>query len=220
MNLQDYIILPGEVYNGKDLLVAKQRTHKNFSWKQAHITLQEKNAFMLPPRVFFHFLRYINEEKVYNGKGNRVSDEEKLQILHQYTDEWLDAHFTELEGVLYLERSHLLKGNVLTPQISNRYVDLATNRIPPNGINLMELILHPTGTGLPAKDIQKGKDYFLSPRLDGVMRWLAEDQKKGIACRKHPDYNDPSVGVRVACLREEIVYAKNDPNALVEKAVA
>jgi len=201
MNLEDYIILPGEEYNGKDLLIAKQRTHRDLSWKQGHIILQRDNAFMLPPRVFFHFLRNLHGEKVYDGKGNRISDDEKKALQRQYTDEWLDAHFTEFQGAIYFERSHLLKDNVLTPQLRSKYDSIEEDRIHYNGINLMHLILHTTETGLPKKDIERGKDYFLSPRVDAVMRWLAGDERRGIACRKHPNYTDPSIGVREARYR-------------------
>ncbi len=203
MDLQAYILLPGEEYHGKDLLIGKQRILREVSWRQAHVLLQQDHAFMLPPRVFFHFLHYLHGERVYDGKGDRISDEERRGLVRQYTDEWLDAHFTESQGTLYFESSHLLIEGMLTPQIKRRYDSLETDRISHQGINLMQLILHPTETGLPTRDIQRGQDYFLSPRIDAVMRWVAEDEKKGIACRKHPDYTDSSVGVREARFRED-----------------
>ncbi len=204
MDLQSYVFLPGEEYSGRDLLVAKHGILQGISWKQAHFVLQKKDAFMLPPRVFFHFLHYLNKERTYDGKGNRISDEEKKQLMFQFTDEWLDGHFTEDSGIIYFERSHLLKGNGLIPQVRTIYDSLKSDRVSFTGINLTELILQPTETGLPGINISRGEDYFLSPRLDGVVRWSSWNKNKGIACRKHPNYIDPTVTVREARFRENI----------------
>ena len=201
MDLQNYILLPGEEYQGRDLLIAKHRNTLSLSWKQAHISLQQQNAFMLPPRVFFHFLHYLQAERVYDGKGDRVSVEEKQALQRGYTDEWLDGHFTEGQGRMYFERSHDIKQSVLVAQLRSIYDSLESDRLHYQGINLPELILSPTETGLPGRDIGRGKDYFLAPRLDGVVRWLSDGNQRGLVCRKHPDYVDPAVGVREARFR-------------------
>lgn len=226
MNKQDYILLPGDYYRGKDLLIAKKKSLEGLSWKEAHIQLQEGNAFMLTPRIFFNFLKYLYEGKVYDGTGNRLPEPERTHFIQtiaekgQQREEWLDMHFSTRGNNFYMDRVHVYENEVLSPRVRTEIEQTRRDFTPPNGVNLNSLILHPTESGLPEKEIPSGEDTFLHPRLDTVVSWRTTEKGRALLCSKNPEYPATIIEVRAVYFREERAYGIKYQEALGERAVA
>lgn len=96
--LDNYIAIPTNLSDVK-LLVSKKRKHFYCDWEDAHRELHEEEHCMPTIRQFVDFIRYLRSDRVYDGTGARVSQEETNSILDSIMKpkgscgEWLDAAF-------------------------------------------------------------------------------------------------------------------------------
>ncbi|MBI2672996.1 hypothetical protein HYX19_01940, partial [Candidatus Woesearchaeota archaeon] len=108
-NLEDYIFMPQH-----GLYVAKERSHFNENWYDAHKALHQERARMLTLREFADFLillRNGNDEfqKIYK---------DITEVRKPWRAEWLDADFKVVINTLHINYNHRIVNGNLQPQNS------------------------------------------------------------------------------------------------------
>lgn len=117
--LTSYLLLPGWTY-GKyeyaDTLVSLERDiYTDVNWQRFNEKLHKNHAFALSIRQGIDFLLLLrSDEKIYDGKGNRIPDSRKVALLNEIrtqngtveSEEQLDAYFDICGGALTLQTEH------------------------------------------------------------------------------------------------------------------
>ncbi len=183
------IIIPGR--NGfiyvpsLNLDVARERSHYNSNWTEAHQELSQEDSRMLTLPEFREFLKYTKENhpEVYEG----------IIAVRSPWREWIDAAFEQRDGGLYV-----LTGNKTKSEKLNG--GLIEDRTP--GISLESWIKNPTRQGLPRANVKDGNLYYWRPR-DGAVAWFdADSDRSSLGCDWDPTDSSAFLGVRAAKPRE------------------
>ena len=189
-NLDGYIYVPST-----GLYVAKERTHFNKNWSQAHQLLESENSFMLNMYEFVEFLKHLKENP--NQENNSIY-ESITAVRSPYRGEWIDAKFDSNGNVRY-EAKHKTqeKGILTTVEPLQKY--LAQNKTP--GISLDEWINNHTQQGLPKPKIKNGDLWYWAPINDYVAGFEADSDWAGLDCVWNPDSTNAGLGVRAAKIK-------------------
>jgi len=109
INRADYI----QIY--PSILIAKEKTHEEPSWRKIHNALAEEGLFMPPPYLFMtHFLQVREAAAgnmiLYDGEGTPIPQKEVNELYRERTidsldkaDTCLDAYFVRGVGALGLD---------------------------------------------------------------------------------------------------------------------
>lgn len=203
INLADYIFLPQH-----NLYVAKETSYHGNDWYQAHDALHNERARMLTIREFVDFLELLKSGNVMDGLEQRLPENEVIAIYDNITEkrdpqreEWLDAGFKDINGVLHINYYHSNVNGQLQPQNSepletcvmeDGYVDLfSANR-----------------QGLPTQKSRNEDFHYRHPRNECVAGFYVSSDSfwVGLGCY----YGDPEgsssvLGVRATREKKIIV---------------
>ncbi len=184
VNDASYIILPSHTHNTysyPDLLVAKARSHQNLEWNQAHQALHQQQASMLTIRQFVDFLAHLKARKVYDGTGSKVAKADIKQLLEDilaqrapWRAEWLDALFTEDNGIWKIKYGHQEKKGKL---VARYHEPLEACIREDCYVNLFSA----NKQGLPTRKVSKQEIYYWQPGNGTVARFLADSGRVCIA---------------------------------------
>ncbi len=182
----DYIFMPKH-----NLHVAKQRSHFDSNWNQAHQALHNEGLRMLTIREFVDFLSLLkNGNDEFKGIYNEITEVRKF-----WRAEWLDADFKVVNDLLHINYNHRIVNGSLQPQNSEPLEDCLMEgcKIDLESFNRQ---------GLP---IKKGNSFFYwFPMSDNnsVAGFFAGSGGTGLFCRGGPRDSGSELGVRRA--REKI----------------
>lgn len=165
-----------------NLYVAKERTHLNKNWFEAHKEIQANGERMLILPEFIEFLKYCkeNHQDIYK---------EVTKVRNPWRAEWLDADFKVKNKKLYIN-SEVLDKNTLMEDKQISLEDYLNN--------------NHTSQGLPSKKVKSGNLYYWYPRSDNnsVARFDAYSDGADLDCYGYPSYWSSNFGVRAAKQRE------------------
>ncbi len=199
VNLADYILVPQH-----SLYVAKQRSHFDTTWYQAHQALQKEGARMLTIREFVDILQLLQSGKVVDGLEKNLAKTEIDTMYDGITKkvdpwraEWLDADFKVVRDVLHINYGHKSVNGKLEPTRSEQleqcvmeegYVDLfSANR-----------------QGLPTKKTRNQDFYYWKPLDDNnsVAGFEAGSDRAILSCGRDPQDSVAVLGVRAARVKK------------------
>ena len=186
----------GMIYiHSAGVYVAKQRTHLNEDWFQAHKSLASGGLRMPTIPEFIAYLKYLKEDPT-NQEFQEIYNE-ITQVREPWRAEWLDADFKLVNGVLNINYNHTIQNGKLIPRNSEPLDGntLMENRTP--GISLEDWLKFPTSQGFPRKDIVKGDLYYWAPMSDNnsVARFDAVSDGAYLNCGRDPSGRDSDLGV-------------------------
>ena len=194
-----YIILPGhthDAYSYPDLLVAKVRSHQSKDWNQAHQALHQQQASMLTIRQFVDFLAHLKARKVYDGTGSKVAKADIKQLLEDilaqrapWRAEWLDALFTEDNGIWKIKYGHQEKKGKL---VARYHEPLEACIREDCYVNLFSA----NKQGLPTRKVSKQEIYYWQPGNGTVARFLADSGRVDLYCYGDRRSSVAALGVR------------------------
>ncbi len=182
----DFIYVPSI-----SLYVAKERTHFEKNWYDAHRELQSKGNRMLTIPEFIEFLKYTRENnpEVYN---------DITEVRSPWRAEWIDADFKIKNKKLYINSNHVLDSNGnLIPEDSKPLSRITLMK--DSRISLEDWIKkNHTKQGFPTKKTKSGDLYYWYPKDDNnsVARFYAYDVGSGFSCGRDPSGRSFSLGVR------------------------
>ena len=207
---QSYLILPSRKhgsYEYPDLLVAKERSHLDKTWDQAHQELAREGAFMLTMRQYVDVLNLLRSGTAYDGTGKKAPTADLDHMLDEittvrppYRAEWLDALFGK-QGRLMSKHMymgyHKIKSDGTLEQVREPLEEcLMSNKTP--GIDLADWLARATPQGLPPQAVHNGDLYYWYPRDGTVARFGAYSGWANLDCGRGLQYSDPALGVRAA----------------------
>jgi len=207
-DLKQYVILPANRERPLEIYIAMQRELFNYSWMEAQRTLQNRGACMLSPHDFLDFMKHLlSEQEVLNGERRVLSGGGVRTILEgiinpqQLEQEWLDAHFIERQGELYIATDHRRASTERGLEPSH-VEKLQEHLQEEKNIDINYLIRFPTSQGLPKQDTPSGKTRYRKPKIDQVMRFgLGWERVLEFTSTKHPDFKEANIGVREAFIK-------------------
>ncbi len=175
---------------------AKQRTHLNLNWYNAHkAVLSEGHRIPTIPE-FIEFLKYLRDNP---SEENTLIYDDITQVKDPWRANWLDADFKFKHKKLFINYNHILdsKGN-LKPKNSEPLEDcLMKNKT--SGISLDSWINNSTKQGLPKLNILNGNLYYWCPMKDNnsVAGFSACSDWAYLYCDRWPQGSYSSLGVFV-----------------------
>lgn len=206
-NLEDYIILPGKVYENysyPDLLVDIKKKHYCKNWYQTHEALHKEGAFMLTIRQYLDFIQLLKSDKAYNGKGNKISATRINKTLNEifakgrhqeWNGEWLDARFEVIDSELYMHYNHKIVDGSLQPQES-KLLELCLMK------DCYTKLSSCNSQGLPTKESPAEEVFYVFPRGgNNVARFHACSNRKQLSCVIIPFGVRQEVGIRAAMVK-------------------
>jgi hypothetical protein len=210
---ESYLVLPSNThgsYSYPDLLVSKDRRHKNSNWNQAHKALSKEDSFMLTIRQFVDLLALLKSSNpLYDGRGNPLHKDrvEELyaditEVRDPYRAEWLDAKFTETGRIRskWELTYHKIKPDGTSEEVIEQLQECLMDDKTP-GIDLDYLLNNATDQGLPPKNNSEGSLYYWHPRKERVARFRADSDWAFLDCNWDPLYSNSELGVRAAKIK-------------------
>ena len=187
----EYIFMPS-----RNLYIAKERSHLDKNWYDAHKALHQERARMLTLKEFIDFLNLLK-----NGDGDfkRIYND-ITEVRSPLRGEWLDADFKMINNQLHMNYNHRTVNGELKPQNSEPLTDYLTSNKTP-GISLEDWLSNPTPQGLPPSNNSDGNLYYWHPRDGRVAGFGADSGRAGLVCGRNPRDSDASLGVRAAKIR-------------------
>ena len=180
INLENYVFMPQH-----NLYVAKERSHFNKNWFDAHKALHQENARMLTLREFIDFLILLK-----NGNAEfKTLYNEITEVRDPYRAEWIDADFKVANDKIYMNYNHKIFSGEVKAQSSDK---LEKCLMEDCKVDLMSF----NRQGLPTK---KGNDFsYWFPRSDNnsVAGFGANSDVAFLRCDGGPGCSDSSLGVR------------------------
>lgn len=185
----DYIFMPQ-----RKLYVAKQRSHLDKTWYQAHQALQDEDARMLTIREFVDFLNILRNG---NDEFKKIYSD-ITEVRDPYRAEWLDAKFSS-RGILnktYSITYHKINSNGNLEEVTEPLLDnyIANDK----KVDLGDWLQKATIQGLPSLNTNEGSLYYWSPVNGRVARFGADSDGALLNCGGNPGDSNSSLGVRAA----------------------
>lgn len=148
------------------------------------------------------FFALLLSGKAFDGKGKRISKTELFQIADEimqvrapYRAELFEDYFTGEQDSLILNKSYVLRNNILVPEYShNLTACLMEDRTP--GINLKSWLENSIAQGFPKKNTKSGKLYYWHPRENMAVLFRADSDYAYLDCYWYPLLTDAWLGVR------------------------
>ncbi|MBI2672499.1 hypothetical protein HYX16_06205 [Candidatus Woesearchaeota archaeon] len=221
VNLENYIILPeitsGNYWDNHPTLGIEimELSHRDKKHPQTKEALKQERSFMLNPNELVEAIGLLkSEEVVYNGKGNRISNELKKRFLDELIalkNPWrgtrLDHQYSIITGHLYGVSTHQFdsSGKLIEVLIGLDENTLMEDRI--SGIDFDDWIKNPNQSGLPRKNVKEGRLYYWKPREGKVAGFGADAFRADLVCDGNPLGSGADLGVRRAkILDRETIY--------------
>ena len=201
-----YILIPST-----NEFIAREETHKNLTWENAHYALQEDGLYMPSPRAFMlHFLNVISAS---NGKStlytadNKIMPRDEVEELYKYFTSghrggcwtWLDAYFKD---------SKMHTQHRVIQQRTKKTLEARTKQPLENYLRedcFADLIFNAQGLATQKAGNQsydQGKNiYFCYPRKYHVAWFRADAGGAVLFCVRDPLGSDAGLGVRAAKIR-------------------
>ncbi len=199
-----YLLIPNT-----NEFIAREETHKNITWENAHYALQEDGLYMPSPKTFMlHFLNVITAHEgksaLYTADNKKIPRDEVEDLYKYFTSghrngcwTWLDSYFKEMSGRLEILTNHrvIQTGTQKTLEARSQqplepclkedcYVNLVFNQ-----------------QGLPTKKArnqvyQQGKNiYFYHPKENAVAWFRADAGRADLNCDGDPRFSIAGLGV-------------------------
>ena len=149
LNPESFIILEGRphgLYSYPDLLVSMERSHLGRNWVETHKALRGEDSFMLNLRQYLDFLKLLNSDKVYDGNGDRLDYDKRIELLVPIfkgglipMGEYLDAFFNvnPTNESLIINYDHRISAESLHP-LCSQVLGKSTDNNKIMGVNIDE----------------------------------------------------------------------------------
>lgn len=196
--LTSYLLLPGRThgkYEYPDTLVSLERDiYTDVNWHKFQEKLHKKHTFALSLRQGLDFLLLLtSNEKIYDGKGNKIPDLRKASLLYELrtqngtmqSEEQLDAYFDICGGALTLQTEHRFNRRGELESFYSEEVGTALRK------DCRIELASCNRAGLPLKE---GNDlgYVHPPGSPSSIAKFIVDRKEGLAlhCTVDPHFHD------------------------------
>ena len=188
-DLEGYVFVPPiGVY------VAKERTHQDKSWYEAHKALHFQGERMLTLPEFITFTNYLEQNKEAIADAEGILDD-IFTVRAPWRSEWLDAKFEITGTEAYVLYDHKVQGDDVVANKREKLEGyLESDKAP--GIDKTTWLANPTKHGLPRTDIGNGELYYWKPTNGGVAWFDAGSDGAGLYCGRNPTGHIGSLGVR------------------------
>lgn len=171
------------------LVVPKERTLFNYSFKEMQDELHSNNKKELTTYEFLEFLKVAKKEdpEFYS----------KLIKSDKWQGDWLGNSF-EKEGKNMFTKFYVFddKGNIVERRELLDEKTLMRDKTP--GINLDSLLNDSTKQGLPKKSTLSGDLHYWFPRSGTVAGFFVDSFRAGLGAVRVPLYRDSDLGVLAA----------------------
>lgn len=200
-----YIQVPGT-----NILIAREETHKNSNWTEAHYNLFDEGLFMPSPSLFVPYfinVRDASQGKVqlYDGNNTPLSRAD-TEDLWKYLSTahrsgcwtWLDALFVPSTAGLDLQTNHRVKNSGGNKELVAQRFNLEAH-VGEDGfanLNLNSQGLPKQGSKSADQRYSQGNNiYFYQPRPNCVARFDANSGRAGLYCNRTPGSRGAGLGV-------------------------
>jgi len=168
-----------------NLYFAKQRTHLNLDWSDAHEELKAEGLRMPTIEEFRKTLNYLKNSQ--NQEHFELYNE-ITEVRNPWRANWLDAYFEKRKDGFYILTANKTKAEKLEDCLMKDKI---------LGISLENWIegKNVTSQGLPKLNIDDGKLYYWYPKNGTIAGFLAVSGRAVLDCGTSPSGRDPSLGV-------------------------
>ena len=215
LNPESYIILEGkshERYSYPDLLVSMQRSLLGDSWIEAHTTLHKEDSLMLNLIQYLDFLNLLKSDKVYDGNGDRLDYDKRIELLVPIfkgglipMGEYLDAFFNvnPTNDSLVMMYGHIISNESLNP-LCYEVLRKSTDNNKIMGVNIDEWLNEfSQNLRINSKIFIDNAEYLAPKGLQStVAGFVGAPDEACLDCNYDPHGHYLALGVRQAKIKE------------------